>query len=58
MDGYEWAIERQLPGGTEADWVEICRCDDEHNVAEIVRSLCVAIRPPDLIRVRRVPAGL
>lgn len=58
MDGYDWTIERQVPGGTEADWYELCRCDDEAHVSAVVLALLTTSKPPEVIRIRKVPVGL
>lgn len=52
-----WAVEKQIPGGTDADWVEICRCDNLDNVCAVIRAIIAAREPPTIIRVRQVPAG-
>lgn len=51
-------IEKQIQGGTDADWVEICRCDCVDNLAAIVKAIMSSSKPPDAIRIRQVPVGL
>lgn len=58
MTEHWWAIERQIVGGMADDWVEICRCDSPASVAEVIKSIVSSSKPPDVLRVRQVQAGL